>query len=198
MWFHYRGSQAARGATLPAPDRASPINLNNNIFINNRLRYYFNVSYTIATHRNRMTDSQASASARAASPPGLARRLAACLYDGLLLVAVLMVAAAAWVGLSGATVPPGDWLFRAYLLAVTALFFGAFWRRGETLGMRAWKLRVVATDGQPPGWGRALLRFAAATLSWTLLGLGFWWVLVDRERLAWHDRLSGTRLVLRS
>lgn len=129
--------------------------------------------------------------------PGLGRRLAACLYDGLVLFAVLMVAGAAWVALTRAAAPPGDWLFRGYLLAVAALFFCGFWRRGETLGMRAWKIRVVAADGRTPGWNRALLRFAAALLSWAALGLGFFWVLVDRERLAWHDRLSGTRLVLR-
>jgi uncharacterized RDD family membrane protein YckC len=131
-------------------------------------------------------------------PPGLGRRLAACLYDGLVLFAVLMVAGAAWVALARAAAPPGDWLFRAYLLMVSALFFCGFWRRGETLGMRAWKLRVVAADGRAPGWNRALLRFAAALLSWAALGMGFLWVLVDRERLAWHDRLSGTRLVLRA
>ncbi|HUG98342.1 MAG TPA: RDD family protein [Gammaproteobacteria bacterium] len=130
--------------------------------------------------------------------PGLIRRLAACLYDCLVLIALLMVAGAAWVGLSRTAVPPGDWLFRAYLLAVAALFFAGFWRRGETLGMRAWKLRIVAADGRPPGWGRGLLRFAMALLSWAVFGLGFWWVLVDLERLAWHDRLSGTRLVLRN
>lgn len=129
--------------------------------------------------------------------PGLVRRLAAVLYDTLALAAVLMVAGAAWVGVSRAAAPPGDWLFRAYLLAVSALFFSIFWRRGETLGMRAWKLRMVTADGRPPRWGRALLRFAAALLSWAALGLGFLWVLVDREKLAWHDRLSGTRLVLR-
>jgi uncharacterized RDD family membrane protein YckC len=130
-------------------------------------------------------------------PPGLARRLAACLYDGLVLVAVLMVAAVLWVGASRAAAPPGDWLFRGYLLAVAAAFLAAFWHRGETLGMRAWKLRIVAADGQPPGWGRGLLRFACALLSCAALGLGFLWVLVDRDRLAWHDRLSGTRLVYR-
>jgi uncharacterized RDD family membrane protein YckC len=128
--------------------------------------------------------------------PGLLRRLGACLYDGLVLIAVLMVAGAAWVGISRASAPPGDWLFRLYLLAVSALFFAGFWTRGETLGMRAWKLRVVGTDGRPPRWGHALLRFAAACLSWAALGLGFLWVLVDRDRLALHDRLSGTRLVL--
>jgi uncharacterized RDD family membrane protein YckC len=28
-------------------------------------------------------------------------------------------------------------------------------------------------------------------------GLGFWWAWIDRDRLAWHDRASGTRLVRR-
>jgi uncharacterized RDD family membrane protein YckC len=129
--------------------------------------------------------------------PGLLRRLAACFYDCLVLAAVLMMAGALWVAVSRVAAAPGDWLFRGYLLAVAAVFFGAFWTRGETLGMRAWKLRLVAADGQPPGWGRALLRFATAFISWAALGLGFLWVLVDRERLAWHDRLSGTRLVMR-
>lgn len=129
--------------------------------------------------------------------PGLLRRLAACLYDGLVLAAVLMMAGALWVAFSRAAAAPGDWLFRGYLLGVSATFFGAFWTRGETLGMRAWKLRLVAADGQPPGWGRALLRFVTALISWAAVGLGFLWVLVDRERLAWHDRLSGTRLVMK-
>ncbi|NGP51927.1 RDD family protein [Thioalkalivibrio sp. XN8] len=130
--------------------------------------------------------------------PGLLRRLAAMFYDGLVLAAVLMIAGAAWVAAHRAAAAPGDLLFRLYLVAVTALFFAAFWTRGETLGLRAWKLRLVGPGGRPPGWGRALLRFAAAVLSWLPLGLGFLWVLVDRDRLAWHDRLSGTRLVLRS
>jgi uncharacterized RDD family membrane protein YckC len=130
--------------------------------------------------------------------PGLARRLAACLYDGLVLTAVLMMATAVWVGIRRAPVAPGDWWFRAYLIATSLLFFGAFWTRGETLGMRAWRLRIVTRDGRPPGWGRALARGAAALLSWLPLGAGFLWVLVDRERLAWHDRITGTRLILRS
>lgn len=108
-----------------------------------------------------------------------------------------MLAGATWVALSGAAVEPGDWRFRSYLLVVAALFFVGFWTRGETLGMRAWRLRILGPASEPPGPGRALLRFFAALLSWSALGLGFLWVLVDRDRLAWHDRLSGTRLVLR-
>ena len=33
------------------------------------------------------------------------------------------------------------------------------------------------------------------TLSLLLGGLGFWWAWVDRQRLTWHDRASGTRLL---
>ncbi|MEJ2516085.1 MAG: RDD family protein [Gammaproteobacteria bacterium] len=132
----------------------------------------------------------------AGAPPGLLRRLAACLYDGLLLVAVEMLAAGAWVAASGSAAAPGNLAFRSFLLVVGLLFFAGFWTRGETLGMRAWRLRVVGPDGHPPAWPRALGRAAAAVLSWAALGLGFLWVLVDPERRAWHDRLSGTRLVL--
>lgn len=135
--------------------------------------------------------------AESSGAPGLTRRLAACLYDGLVLLAVLMVAGALWVALARGAAPPGDWAFRLYLLAVSAAFFGIFWTRGETLGMRAWKLRIVGPEGAPPGWRRCLLRFAVALFSWAALGLGFLWVLVDRERLAWHDRASGTRLLRR-
>lgn len=120
------------------------------------------------------------------------------LYDGMVLCAVLMIAGAAWVALHRAAVPPGDWTFRAFLVAVCAVFYAGFWSRGETLGLRAWKLRIEGPDGRPPGWGRALLRFAAALLSWAPAGLGFWWILVDPDRLAWHDRLSRTRLVRRA
>ncbi len=134
-----------------------------------------------------------------ASPPGLLRRVAALLYDSLLVAALLMLATVPYVVLTdGAAVP--HWvrvLFQTYLLAVMFGFFSWFWLHGgQTLGMRAWRLRVVSRDGGPIRPGQALARFGWALPSLLLLGLGLLWVLVDKERLAWHDRLSGTRLVL--
>ncbi len=38
-------------------------------------------------------------------------------------------------------------------------------------------------------------RFIVAIISWLPAGLGFWWQLWDRDKLTWHDRVSGTRLV---
>jgi uncharacterized RDD family membrane protein YckC len=129
---------------------------------------------------------------------GLLRRLAAMFYDGLLVIAIVMIAATPIVILAGGSPAPG-WprtVFRLYLLAVVFVFHAWFWiHGGQTLGMRAWRLILVADDGGPVGWRAAAKRFAAAALSLAAAGFGFWWILVDRERRAWHDRLSGTRVV---
>jgi uncharacterized RDD family membrane protein YckC len=130
--------------------------------------------------------------------PGLPRRLAAMFYDGLLLLALLLVTTALAVAANrGEAIPSDSWLFPMVLVLVWAGFYVGFWSRGgQTLGMRAWRLRLVTRAGAPVGPPRALLRLAAAVLSALPLGLGYLWVLLDRDRLAWHDRLSGTRLVV--
>ena len=73
---------------------------------------------------------------------------------------------------------------------------GGFWlRTGQTLGMLAWRLRVVQSDnGRSITWKQALIRYFVALLSWAAVGLGFAWALFDRNRNTWHDLLSGTEL----
>ena len=132
--------------------------------------------------------------------PGLGQRLMAMLYDGLLLVGVWFIASipviifatrAGWQNL------PGFRLFlQLYLLAVAFLFFAWFWTHGgQTLGMRAWKLRLVTSENQMPNWRQCLTRYITSLISWVCLRLGFLWVLFSEDKLAWHDRLSGTRLI---
>ena len=80
--------------------------------------------------------------------------------------------------------------------AIAGAYAVLSWRGGgQTLGMRPWKLRVVGADGQPPTTQALARRYAIGSLSLLLGGLGFWWAWFDRDRLAWHDRGSGTRLV---
>jgi uncharacterized RDD family membrane protein YckC len=132
-------------------------------------------------------------------PAGLARRLAAIFYDSLLLVALFFFAGYPYLALTGGMPLSGAARLglQLYLAGIAMAFFGWFWvHGGQTLGMRAWRLRLVSTSGGSITWKQALIRFAVALLSWACLGLGFLWVLIDSEKRAWHDRLSGTRLVL--
>ena len=128
---------------------------------------------------------------------GLLRRLASMAYDGLVLAGVLMVAAFPVVMLARDALPYPPWrtLFQGYLLLVAVIYFGGFWvHGGQTPGMRAWQLKLTTQTGQGVSWKQALLRLLAAVLSGLLMGLGWLWMLIDAQGLAWHDRISGTRL----
>jgi uncharacterized RDD family membrane protein YckC len=130
--------------------------------------------------------------------PSLIRRLAAMLYDGLLLTALLFVATAVITLPHGS--PTGFMLliFQFFIFEIIPLiFFTGFWvRGGQTLGMRAWRLKLERMDGGDISWSDALKRHIAALFSILVFGLGFIWILVDPQKLAWHDRLSKTRLIL--
>lgn len=130
--------------------------------------------------------------------PGLVRRLACMLYELLLLFAVGF--AATWLfffasGGRGAD-DPARAVLQVFLLTVFAAYFLWCWLRGgQTLAMKAWKIRLVSRTGARLQPANALLRFALACLL-VPSGLGLIWALFDRERQFLHDRLAGTRLVL--
>lgn len=88
------------------------------------------------------------------------------------------------------------WLLWLCCWLLTGLYATVSWRRGgQTLGMRPWRLHLIASgDETPLPWRTLWLRYVVGSLSLLLAGLGFWWALLDRDRLTWHDRASGTRL----
>ncbi len=127
----------------------------------------------------------------------LLRRFGAILYDFFLLITVLFIASFLVVIPTGIT--PEDrffFLFQAYIFLVAFIFFAWFWiRGGQTLGMRTWKMKLITEDGSKLTWGKALIRFVIAMLSWLALGLGFLWSLWDKQHRTWHDIASKTRLI---
>ena len=141
--------------------------------------------------------------ARAGSPqagapqrPGLLRRLAALAYDALLLFALLFAATVpVLVVTGGQAVGPNEPAYTLWLLAVSYVYLGWCWTRsGQTLGMRAWRMRVRTRAGARLGWRHAFARFAAGLVSIGVAGAGLLWVAFDRDGLSLHDRLSGTAL----
>jgi uncharacterized RDD family membrane protein YckC len=163
----------------------------------------------------------ATASLSTAAPAHLWRRLAANLYDGLLLLAIWMCGGLVVVLLRGEAVPPLTWWFEIYLIGLAFGYFGWSWvRGGQTLGMRAWQLRVQRLDGSSLLWERAALRFLVGSLMVGAISLGAWaargdgaqqlvgalalglgllalgWTLIDRQRRGWHDLAADTLVVI--
>lgn len=135
-------------------------------------------------------------------PAPLWLRIAAIFYDLLVLIAIWMFAAGlillAFKGeVDVAHQPPlYHAILQGTLLTLTMGYFVVSWcRGGQTIGMRAWRVRVVDDQGKSPSIRRALLRGIVAMGSWLVVCAGFLWCLVDPQRRGWHDLASHTRLV---
>ncbi|WP_339079848.1 RDD family protein [Pseudomonas sp. TMP9] len=140
---------------------------------------------------------------------GLGRRFAAMFYDFLLCLALLMVVTFIYklilMGfygevqlkqMSDAGALDGDPVLSTLLFLSLFGFFAKFWSHsGQTLGMQVWSLRIQNSDGTAISLWQALLRFLVAIGSWLLLGLGFFWVLWDKEKRSWHDMYSDSQVV---
>jgi uncharacterized RDD family membrane protein YckC len=112
-------------------------------------------------------------------------------YEALLVFAVAFFAAWLFFFASGGRDATSG-LVRAELqifivVVLAGYFFWCWLRGGQTLAMRAWRIRLV---GVTPG--KAVLRFVLAL---GLLPVSVLWAFFDRDRQFLHDRLAGTRLV---
>ncbi len=124
---------------------------------------------------------------------GILRRIGAFAYDFILLLAVLVLATALIMPFSRGAIQPGNMLLQLYLFMVSFGFYGWFWTHGgQTLGMRAWKIRVELENGENLSWSQALLRFLLALLTF---GIGMLWCLWDRKDRALYDVLARTQVV---
>jgi len=128
--------------------------------------------------------------------PGFFRHLFAIVYDLILLIAVLFFATGLLLPLNGGEAFTRDQIvYPIYLLTVSFLFYGWFWTHGgQTLGLKAWKIRLLSDNLKPVTWYQALIRFMVSILSSGLFGIGFFWVFVDKNHRCWHDIASKTRL----
>jgi uncharacterized RDD family membrane protein YckC len=132
-----------------------------------------------------------------ARPAHLGWRLLALTYDSLPLIPLLMLTSALFLWLHrGQTVENDPWFAGAEFLtlwSIVGAYFVLSWRRGgQTMGMRPWRLKVLAKDGRHAAVPALWLRFLVACLT---PGLCLLWTLVDGERRGLHDLAAGTLFV---
>ncbi len=151
--------------------------------------------------------------------PGLWRRFAYWLYEGMLLFAVAVVAT--WLfstlGQMRSGIDTRRPLLITFLLVVFGIYFAWFWAKGQTLAMKTWKLRVVDHHGNSLTQSRAIFRYVMiclwltpplaakdlfgltlAQVAASMLGWIAAWGLLSRlrtDRQFWHDVWAGTRLI---
>lgn len=150
--------------------------------------------------------------------PGLRRRMACWLYEGILMFGVVFISGYLFGTLSQTrNALDNRNALQAFLFVVFGIYFVWFWSKGQTLAMKTWNIRLVDRNGQAVTQLRALLRYV---LSWlwflpplvavvpfhlpgaeiTVIVIGWVavWALLSRfhpEGQFWHDAWAGTRLI---
>jgi uncharacterized RDD family membrane protein YckC len=132
--------------------------------------------------------------------PGLRRRLAAMTYESLLVLGVLSVTFMiphVALGLGFEIVLPGYVLFAHFFLVLGAYFIWYWSHGGQTLAMQTWKLQISSPSGATPTLPTLVLRYVLAWPSIMFYGAGLIWSIFDRDRQFLHDRLAGTRVIMK-
>ncbi len=115
----------------------------------------------------------------------LLRRIVAVFYDTLLLFSILFFAAALAQPITNGKI---SILYQLYLFLICFLYFAMSWKRGgQTVGMKAWRIKLESTNKEAVTWQQVTIRFFMAIISWFTV-IGFIW--------AWHDSISNTQLIL--
>lgn len=129
--------------------------------------------------------------------PGIRRRLVCMLYESLVVFSILLIGfLLPQIVLSGfhfALSPKMLWLH--VFLLLLAYFAWCWLNGGQTLPMKTWKLRIIATEDTALRPLQAVLRYLAAWPSILFFGFGVFWALFDKDGQFLHDRIAGTRIV---
>ncbi len=139
-------------------------------------------------------------------PAPIFKRLMALMYDLFILLALSMgySALATVVMVQVLDVPnPGDyrpmqegpWFVLGWLTVIVC-FYWFFWARaGQTVGMRAWRLKILNKNDALPSHWQCWVRMMVSPLSLALFGLGYWWGFFRKDRCTLQDLASSTRVV---
>ena len=133
-------------------------------------------------------------------PAGFLKRILALVYDSLLIGAIVLVLSLLLVFVNGGYPKSGSFVsFIQFFILVFAgpIFYSYFWlaNKGQTTGMQAWKIKLVSMDETELNIKQIMLRCLISTISFVCFGLGYFWILYDKNNLSWSDILTKTKVI---
>ena len=133
-------------------------------------------------------------------PAGFLKRVLALVYDSLLIGAIVLVLSLLLVFVNGGYPESGSVLsfIQLFILVFTGpIFYSYFWiaNKGQTTGMQAWKIKLVSIDETELNIKKTMLRCLISTISFVCFGLGYFWILYDKNNLSWSDILTKTKVI---
>jgi uncharacterized RDD family membrane protein YckC len=124
------------------------------------------------------------------------KRLMACIYELLILAAMAMLVTFVFISIFGSAETGVKRLFLQLLLICSFGFYFVYsWlKSGQTLAMRAWRLKLVNESGEPFQLPQLIKRFIISVLLMPT-GVSLVWALVDKQHLFLHDKLAKTKVI---
>ena len=131
---------------------------------------------------------------------GFLKRILALVYDSLLIGAIVLVLSLLLVFVNSGYPESGSFVsFTQFFILVFAgpIFYSYFWiaNKGQTTGMQAWKIKLVTIDETELNIKKTMLRCLISTISFVCFGLGYFWILYDKNNLSWSDILTKTKVI---
>jgi len=97
---------------------------------------------------------------------------------------------------SAGNIMASGWVVIIIGYIITIAYFTIRFGRGQTVGMMAMKIKLIRTNGTYPiGYLRGFVRFLGMYVSGIVLYLGFLWIVIDKNKQGWHDKIAGCRFV---
>ena len=133
-------------------------------------------------------------------PAGFLKRVLALVYDSLLIGAIVLVLSLLLVFVNGGYPESGSFVsFIQFFILIFAgpIFYSYFWiaNKGQTTGMQAWKIQLVTIDETELNIKKSMLRCLISTISFACFGMGYLWILYDKDNLSWSDILTKTKII---
>ena len=126
----------------------------------------------------------------------LFRRLASIFYDGVLVVAIVIITSLPFYSFNVEESFLLKLTMQLYFYLIIQYFFVWFWvNSAATLGMKSWKIKIVDINGNSISYKKAIVRFNASILSISIFGLGFLISLFRKDKKCLHDIISRTQLI---